>query len=132
MSEREEDRYHRLMVELGDRGVFVFGSNLAGRHGAGAAKVAREMYGAVPSVGDGLMGRCYALPTKDDDLNTLSWEEQVRWVRVFLQDVAVCPDRVFVLTRVGCGLAGRPDAEMAPLFAECPPNVIQPLAWVSP
>lgn len=109
--------------------VFVFGSNLSGRHGAGAAKTARERYGAVYGIGEGLQGRSYALPTKDASLRTLDLEDVRGHVARFLAVARASPDHTFVVTRVGCGLAGHSDREIAPLFAEAPENCLLPTGW---
>lgn len=100
--------------------IFVFGSNLAGRHGAGAARYAREQLGAVYGVGYGLTGKCFAIPTKDAGLSeaglkTLRNEEIYPFIVGFLAFAAGRPDLQFQLTRIGCGLAGKKDYEMADL-----------------
>lgn len=104
--------------------VFVFGSNLAGRHGAGAALAARERFGAVLGRGIGYMGqapnRCYAIPTKDERLNVLPLDRIRQFVDEFRRFVESRPDLKFFVTRVGCGLAGYRDREIAPLFAGLP------------
>lgn len=104
--------------------VFVFGSNLAGIHGAGAAKLAVQKYRAVYGNGVGWMNehKSYAIPTKDINIRTLplsSIEEYIRvFVRVTNNDFLVRsnePIKYFV-TRIGCGLAGFKDSQIAPLF----------------
>lgn len=95
---------------------FVFGSNLAGRHGWGAARDAKWYYGAIYGQGIGLQGRSYAIPTKDGDLNILPLVEIERRVKIFVEFTRDNPKFKFFITRVGCGLAGYKDAEVAPLF----------------
>ena len=95
---------------------FVFGSNLAGRHGWGAARDAKWYYGAIYGQGIGLQGRSYAIPTKDGNLNILPLVEIERRVRIFVEFTRDNPKFQFFITRVGCGLAGYKDAEVAPLF----------------
>lgn len=109
---------------------FVFGSNLAGRHGAGAARVAREKYGALPGLGFGLQGRAMALPTKDQNLNTLPLDRIKHYVDRFI-DVVVrsAPTIPFATTRIGCGLAGFHDEDIAPLFKDAPRNLYLPQGW---
>jgi hypothetical protein len=99
-----------------DGWIFVFGSNLAGRHGAGAAKAAARYYGAQYGVGKGRTGRAYALPTKDEELNTLSHEIIQDFVDRFINYVEINSHLKFWMTRVGCGLAGYKDEDIAPLF----------------
>lgn len=98
--------------------IFVFGSNLAGRHGLGAALVARAAFGALYGVGEGPMGQSYAIPTKDKTLHSLPIPEIAKYVEEFVRYVRRNPDRYFFLTRIGCGYAGNADSEIAPLFAE--------------
>jgi hypothetical protein len=109
--------------------VFVFGSNLAGRHGRGAALHARKHYGATYGVGYGRQGQSYAIPTKDDRLKTLPIPVIRLWVNRFLKYAAEHHDERFYLTRIGCGLAGYTDEQIAPLFADAPPNVEKPSSW---
>lgn len=110
---------------------FVFGSNLAGRHGQGAAKFAKEHKGAKYSAGLGFTGRAYALPTKDAALRTLPLHRIQEEVVRFLERVAEHPERTFFLTRVGCGLAGYENADIAPMFegAKSLKNIVWPIGW---
>ncbi|MCZ8255007.1 MAG: exonuclease domain-containing protein [Polaromonas sp.] len=102
--------------------VFVFGSNLAGRHGKGAALVARERFGAVPGLGLGAMGQSYAIPTKHVDLKILSLDTIAVYVQKFLEQARKSPHQRFFVTRIGCGLALYSDAQIAPMFARAPAN----------
>lgn len=99
-------------------GVFVFGSNLAGRHGKGAALEAARKYGAVRGKGEGLQGRSYALPTKDKQLKSLPLTEIKKHIETFVKCVSENPRKMFYLTNVGCGLAGYSVKDIAPLIAE--------------
>lgn len=110
--------------------IFVFGSNLAGRHGAGAAKDAIEKYGAIYGVGEGKQGNSYAIPTKDYNLKTLSLDRIKNHVATFHTYAEQNPKYVFRVTRVGCGLAGYKDEDIAPLFKYSSHNVILPEQWV--
>ncbi|WP_205617365.1 A1S_2505 family phage non-structural protein [Pelomicrobium methylotrophicum] len=107
-----------------DGEVFVFGSNLAGRHGAGAAAEAFDRFGARRGVGEGYMGEpprhCYAIPTKDERLAVLSLDKIAAAVGRFVEFAASRPELRFFVTRVGCGLAGYRDEQIAPLFAGAP------------
>jgi hypothetical protein len=109
--------------------IFVFGSNLAGRHGKGAALEARKNYGAIYGVGTGRQGSSYAIPTKDVRLRTLPLDVIREYVEEFKQYARRYPRLRFLVTRVGCGLAGYTDADMAPLFKDCPDNCILPDRW---
>lgn len=110
------------------RTVFVFGSNLAGRHGKGAALYARQNHGAVYGQGVGLWGDSYAIPTKDAHLRTLPLSIIQRHVATFVTFAGQF-DGVFTVTRIGCGLAGYTDAQIAPMFAAAPANCLLPDGW---
>lgn len=109
--------------------IFVFGSNLAGVHGAGAARTALEDYGAVWGCGEGLQGFSYGLPTKDGELRTLPLEEIRRRVETFLEVARSHEHLEFFVTRIGCGLAGYTDEEIGPMFFGAPHNVELPHGW---
>lgn len=109
--------------------IFVFGSNEAGIHGAGAARFARINKGAKFGKGNGLVGYSYAIPTKDWNIKTLPYKDVANYVRKFVAFAEDHPDLSFQLTRVGCGLAGFTDEEMIPLFVGLPLNVQIPQAW---
>ncbi len=113
----------------GPNRVFVFGFNLAGIHGAGAARAAYREHGAKIGVGEGLAGNSYALPTKDADIRTLPLREVARYVRRFIDFARSRPDLQFFVTRIGCGLAGFMDAEIGPLFKGAPDNCELPYGW---
>lgn len=109
--------------------IFVFGSNLAGRHGKGAALTAIRNYGATWGEGIGLNGQSYAIPTRDANLNTLSLSTIKCYVDDFLTFAKTRPDLNFLVTRVGCGLAGYTNADMAPLFKGAPANCFFSADW---
>jgi hypothetical protein len=109
--------------------IFVFGSNLAGRHGKGAALAARQQHGATYGVGIGRQGNAYAIPTKDAQLRTLPLDQIKQYVRGFMVYAIEHPALQFEVTRIGCGLAGYKDADIAPLFANAPINCILPEGW---
>ena len=102
--------------------VFVFGSNLAGRHGAGAAKFAREHHGAVYGQGVGFQGSSYAIPTKDRTLALLPLDRIAFYVNEFTDFAIAHPEMKFQVTPIGCGLARGNETreervrEIAPLF----------------
>lgn len=111
--------------------VFVFGSNVAGRHGAGAALFAKQNHGAIYGVGEGRQGNAYGIPTKENDphdprrLITLSLDRIAVHVARFIGYARENPTTYFQLTRIGCGLAGyRWADQIGPMFADIPTNVI--------
>jgi hypothetical protein len=109
--------------------IFVFGSNLAGRHGKGAALFARANHGAVYGQGVGRTGNSYAIPTKDAKLQTLPLPTIRSYILDFLDYAKAHPELTFNVTRVGCGLAGYTDQDIAPLFAGHPANCNMPPEW---
>ncbi len=109
--------------------VFVFGSNLAGRHGAGAAKYAKEHFGAIQGQGRGRQGNSYAIPTKDAKLEPLSLDDIQENVLQFLDYARTHSNTEFVVTRIGCGLAGYSNFDIAPMFKNYPPNCDLDTAW---
>lgn len=102
--------------------IFVFGSNLAGRHGRGAALYAKQHHGAIYGQGVGRQGNSYALPTKDHKLRTLPLQAIKKYVDEFIKYAESRPDLQFQVTRVGCGLAGYNDSQIKPLFDSAPSN----------
>ena len=109
--------------------VFVFGSNLEGRHGAGAALFARQHHGAIYGVGVGLQGHSYAIPTKDKNIKSLPLEGIYKYVQTFIGFAVRHPYITFNVTRIGCGLAGYTDYDIAPMFKGAPPNCKLPEGW---
>lgn len=99
------------------RHIFVFGSNLAGRHGKGAAKEAHELWGAEYGVGEGLTGNSYAIPTKDKNLKTRGLIDISISIFNMLNFAKNNPDMMFFITPIGTGLAGYDRKEIANLFA---------------
>lgn len=107
--------------------VFVFGSNLAGRHGKGAALYARQHRGAIYGQGEGLQGNSYAIPTKDENLRSLSLDDILNHVVYFLEFACSHPELEFQVTPIGCGLAGYTPSQIAPMFdMPAPRNVHLP------
>lgn len=102
--------------KLAAKEIFVFGSNQSGRHGKGAAKTALG-WGATWGQAEGMQGRTYGIPTKDSSvLKTLSIEEIKPYVDRFIDFAKTRPDLIFLVTEVGCGLAGLKPKDVAPLF----------------
>ncbi len=105
-----------MMADRSDpRHCFVFGSNLRGIHGAGAAKVARAYLGAIPGHGKGFMGSCYAIPTKHGPYENMSLEELTWYVESF-KKVTQRRSTIFHVTAIGTGRAGFTHEQIAPLF----------------
>lgn len=121
-------RFHRDGTQPNDDEVFVFGSNLQGVHGAGAAKQALK-YGARMGHGVGLQGRSYAIPTKDYDIKTMPVAQIQSYIDRFIKTANEHPHVKFFVTRVGCGLAGYKDSDIAPLFRGCGDNCSFPEQW---
>jgi len=109
--------------------IFVFGSNLAGRHGKGAALAATKTYGAVYGIGEGRTGNSYALPTKDANIKTRSLVDVRDSVNKFIEYAINNPDLDFQVTKIGCGLAGFKESDIAPLFKNAPVNCYLPENW---
>ena len=106
--------------------VFVFGSNLGGRHGRGSAREAKEKHGAEYGVGAGRTGNAYAIPTKDTTLRVLPLDVISSHVKVFLAYASEHPDMEFDVVAVGCGLAGYSPSQIAPMFYGATDNVHLP------
>lgn len=102
------------------REIFVFGSNKEGFHIAGAAYFALVNYGAVWEQGQGLQGRSYAIPTMR------TFEELDDEVKTFIKFANDNQDMIFILTPIGCGIAGYKPEQIAPLFMEAPDNIVLP------
>lgn len=111
--------------------IFVFGSNKAGIHGAGSAKLAYQKHGAKWRIGEGLVGNSYALPTKGYRIEKISLHEIQNSVNRFLETAEFWKDRhlQFKVTRVGCGLGGHRDADIAPMFINAPTNCYFDTKW---
>ncbi len=106
--------------------IFVFGSNLAGRHGAGAAKWALENRGAIYGQGVGMQGDSYGIPTKDANIETLPLPSIKIFVDHFIEYAKNHPHLTFQLTPIGCGLAGYTPDQIGPMFKGVSLNVMIP------
>ncbi len=101
------------ITELKDNEIFVFGSNLQGSHGGGAAAIAAQKFGAIWGQGVGLQGQSYGIPTMHGGV------AEIRpYIDEFIEFAKQNPNLVFLVTRIGCGIAGFTEEEMAPLFAD--------------
>lgn len=99
--------------------IFVFGSNLAGRHGKGAALCALEEHGAIYGQGKGRQGNSYAIPTKNWQIRTISLDTIESYINIFKQYVKENKELTYNITAIGCGLAGYKPEQIAPLFKWC-------------
>ena len=106
--------------------IFVFGSNLEGMHGGGAAYLAYRQFGAIMGQGVGLQGQSYGIPTMQGGVETIR-----PYVDEFILFAKAHPELTFLVTRVGCGIAGFTDDEIAPLFeaAHDVENIVLPPNW---
>ena len=112
-----ESRTTGIVTSLATNEIFVFGSNESGRHGKGAAKRARS-WGAKLGIGEGLSGQTYAIPTKNTNVKTLSLRNIERYVTKFALFAKQNPHFSFLVTEIGCGLAGYKSHVIAPMFAD--------------
>ena len=126
------DMYNRAYTpgrisELKENEVFVFGSNLAGAHGGGAALLAYRKFGAIWGQGVGLQGQSYGIPTMQGGVETIK-----PYVDEFIRFARQHPELKFLVTKIGCGIAGFRDEEIAPLFQDAldVQNVILPREFV--
>ena len=115
-----------FITELQPGEIFVFGSNLQGAHAGGAARIAYNNFGAIWGQGVGLQGQSYGIPTMQGGVETVR-----PYVNEFIQFAKDHPELTFLVTRIGCGIAGFTDAQIAPLFekAHSIENVILPEGW---
>lgn len=120
------------ITKLDKNEIFVFGDNEAGIHGAGAAKFALQKCGAIMGKHDCLQGNSYGISTKDKHLNVLSLSAINLKVRKFIILTRMKSDKIFLVTKIGCGLAGYSPRDIAPMFKEClkMENVYLPLEFI--
>lgn len=118
-----------MIGKLEKNQLFVFGSNIAGMHAGGAARQAKEMFGAEEGIGEGMTGSCYAFPTLGRELSRRSHAD----LELSVAKLYLCcldnPDKEFLLTRVGCGIAGYGESYMMGMFGDPPENLILPSGW---
>lgn len=123
--ERKRTTPERIM-ELAPNEVFVFGSNLGGNHGGGAALLAYRKFGAIWGQGVGLQGQSYGIPTMQGGVETIK-----PYVDEFIEFAKQHPELTFLVTRIGCGIAGFTNEEISPLFEEAHgvENIVLPPGW---
>lgn len=115
------------ITRLAPNEIFVFGSNLAGMHGGGAAWIAQKLFGAIPGVGVGIQGQSYGIPTMQGGVETIA-----PYVDQFVEYAKEHPQLKFLVTPIGCGIAGFTPEEIAPLFANAlsVKNILLPESFV--
>ena len=115
-----------FITELEPNEIFVFGSNLEGMHGGGAAYIAYRKFGAIMGQGVGLQGQSYGIPTMQGGVETIK-----PYVDEFIDFAKQHQELTFLVTRIGCGIAGFTNEEIAPLFeaAHNVKNIVLPLGW---
>ena len=115
-----------FITELQPGEIFVFGSNLQGMHAGGAARIAYNNFGAIWGQGVGLQGQSYGIPTMQGGVETVR-----PYVDEFIQFAKDHPELTFLVTRIGCGIAGFTDAQIAPLFEKAHniENIVLPEGW---
>lgn len=122
----------KFIDKLEDNQIFVFGSNQSGIHGAGAAKQALKKFGAIYGQGFGFQGKSFAIPTKDHYIQTLPLYLIDYFVDRFLQIAKVHKNNYeFLVTEIGCGLAGYKVEDIAPMFKDAPNNVLLPESFIN-
>lgn len=115
------------ILSLNPNEVFVFGSNLEGLHGGGAARHAYKHFGAEWGVGVGSTGQCYAIPTMKGGVSSIAI-----YIDEFVEYAKSHPTKLFFVTKIGCGIAGYSISDIAPLFKEAygVTNIVLPLEFV--
>lgn len=112
--------------------IFVFGSNEQGIHGRGAARHALKHHGAIWGIGNGRRGNSFGIPTRECPngwFRTLPLEKVGEYIHNFLTYARIHSKERFQITRIGCGLAGFKDKEIAPLFTDAPSNCYFDVQW---
>ena len=105
---------HEFITELSESEIFVFGSNLKGHHYGGAARIARNKLGAIHGQGIELQGQSYAIPTMQGNIDVIK-----PYVDEFIKFAISHKEMKFLVTKIGCGIAGFKVSEIAPLFYNC-------------
>ena len=114
------------ITKLNPYEIFVFGSNEAGIRGAGAARIANKLFGSEFGKGVGRTGQTYAIPTKNHMIRTLSLHAIEKYVKAFIEESKNYSYLTFLVTEIGCGLAGYTPRDIAPMFKDIPENIIIP------
>ena len=118
-STKPQHRVTRSVTSLRDDEIFVFGSNVWGKHSGGAAGMALKRWGAIWGLASGPQGRTYAIPTVSGRANNVKLIEP--YVKQFEQYAREHSDKLFLVTKIGCGSAGFTEKQIAPFFKGCMP-----------
>ena len=119
-----------FIAELGENQVFVFGSNLAGKHNGGGARIALEKFGAIYGQAVGNQGQSYAIPTLGYNFEKISLTDIRYYIDLFFNYAYNHPQFEFLVTKIGCGIAGYDVSEIAPLLLNPFKNIILPEEFV--
>lgn len=123
------------VVKLNENEIFVFGSNMGGRHFGGAAHTAYVKFGAEWGIGEGFTGQCYAIPTLTREGQKMKLEAVKTSIIRMYMEAKIHTELDFIVTKIGCGIAGFREAEIIPLIREAEiavgklENVILPKDW---
>lgn len=118
------------ITELSNNQIFVFGSNLSGNHIGGAALFAKQNFSAIEGVGEGMNGQCYSFPTLDKNMQKVSVEALKESRNRLYSCAKENPDLQFLVTKLGCGIAGFSETEISNIFkGNRPSNLIFPINW---
>lgn len=125
-------QYHHenIIKTLAEDSIFVFGSNLAGLHQEGAAKIALDHFGALAQVGRGWAGQSFAIPTMNEHLQQMPLSQIQHYVDDFKTYSQNHPQKTYFITAIGCGAAGYKVEEIAPMFKGISSNVILPISFL--
>ena len=115
-----------VIYDLKENEIFVFGSNLAGKHNGGGAKIALEKFGAIYGQGIGIQGKSYAIPTLGFNFERLDIKIINNYIKDFIFYASLRPEQKFLVTKIGCGIAGYDLSKIAPLFKEKSENILLP------
>ena len=107
------------ITSLKENEIFVFGSNRLGKHIRGAARIAREKFGAQERVSEGITGQCYAIPTLDENFDRVDLVDLTISITLFLQHVKLYKEYTYYLTKIGCGIAGWSVYDIRQVFQIC-------------
>lgn len=115
-----------IISNLKQNEIFVFGSNAHGKHCSGAARIAFEKFGAIWGKGVGIQGNSYAIPTMEGNIDVLC-----AYIQDFIEYARTHPKQIFLVTRIGCGIAGYKDEQIAPMFLDAlnKPNILLPKSF---
>lgn len=122
-------RTNKMITSLKENQIFVFGSNLVGKHLGGAARQAKDDFGAEERVGEGITGQSYAFPTLSSDFEKFTPRKFSYILKRLYECCEKNPSKEFLLTKVGCGIAGYSEEFMKSLFTNPPKNLVLPDDW---